>query len=60
MNFFIVLIFISIHEVAREIEKPFKNPPNDHPLNFYLSQFNEALIACTAGYNPDSNWKKES
>lgn len=37
--------------------RPFKNAPNDLPLNYYQAQFNEALVSMTAGFHPDSFWE---
>ena len=44
MNFLTVLCFLGLHEVARELENPFRNVPNDLPLLTYQAQFNEALV----------------
>ena len=56
LNFFSLLCFTGLHEVARELEAPFRNAPNDIPLNNYQAQFNEALICFNAGFHPDSYW----
>lgn len=56
LNFFTVLCFAGMHEVARELEDPFFNVPNDLPLTTFQAQFNEALIAMYAGFHPDSLW----
>lgn len=53
LNFFTVLSFVGLHEVARELEQPFVNTPNDLPLNNYQAQFNEALISMYTGFHPD-------
>ena len=45
-----------MHEVARELEAPFQNTPNDIPLTTFQAQFNEALITMYAGYHPDAFW----
>lgn len=37
-------------EVAKELQDPFKNAPNDLPLNNYQAQFNEALLMMYSGY----------
>ena len=47
------MCFLGMHEVARELEHPFQNVPNDLPVTTWQAQFNEALIAMYAGYNPD-------
>lgn len=44
MNFLTVLCFLGIHEVARELENPFQNTPNDLPLTTMQAQLNEALV----------------
>ena len=54
LNFFTILCFCGLHEVARELENPFTNEPNDIPLVTFQSQFNEALLSMYAGYHPDS------
>jgi hypothetical protein len=56
LNFFSVLCFTGLHEVAREIENPFQNVPNDVPLNNYQAQFNEGLMVMFYGYHPDAYW----
>ncbi|CAJ1941221.1 unnamed protein product [Cylindrotheca closterium] len=57
LNLFTVLCFVGLHEVARELENPFKNVPNDLPLNNYQAQFNESLMIMFYGYHPDGhNW----
>jgi hypothetical protein len=45
-----------IHEVARELENPFRNVPNEIPLVTMMAHFNEALITMYAGYHPDHYW----
>ena len=44
LNFLTVLCFLGLHEVARELENPFQNVPNDLPLTTFQAQFNEALV----------------
>ncbi len=56
LNLFSVLCFTGLHEVAREIENPFQNVPNDVPLNNYQAQFNEGLMVMFYGYHPDAYW----
>lgn len=60
MNFVTVLCFLGIHSVARELEDPFKNVPNDLPLTTFQAQFNEALVTIYAGFHPDSWWEVEN
>ena len=57
MNFVTVVCFLGIHEVARELENPMENVPNDLPLTTFQAQFNEALVAMYAGFHPDSWWE---
>jgi len=59
LNLFSVLCFTGLHEVARELENPFQNVPNDVPLNNYQAQFNEGLMVMFYGYHPDFYWNKE-
>jgi len=56
LTFFSILCFCGLHEVARELENPFKNEPNDLPLVTIQAQFNEALLVMYAGYHPDAWW----
>jgi len=57
MNALTVMCFCGLHEVARELESPFQNVPNDVPLNNFQAQFNEALITMFFGYHPDAFWE---
>lgn len=57
LNAVSVLVFLGSHEVARELENPFQNVPNDIPLITFQAQFNEALVCMYAGYPPDSWWE---
>lgn len=57
MNFVTVLCFLSIHEVARELENPFHNVPNDLPLLTFQAHFNEALVTIYSGFHPDAWWE---
>jgi predicted membrane chloride channel (bestrophin family) len=54
-NFLTVMCFTGLHEVARELEEPFRNTPNDIPLNNFQGQYNESLMTMFYGYHPDSN-----
>jgi predicted membrane chloride channel (bestrophin family) len=59
LNFATMACFDGMHEVAREMQDPFYQFPNDLPLNNYQVQFNEALISCLyGGFHPDSTAKK--
>jgi predicted membrane chloride channel (bestrophin family) len=57
LNFLTVLCFTGVHEVARELENPFQNVPNDVPVNNFQAQYNEALMTMFFGYHPDSYWQ---
>ena len=59
LNGITVLCFLGLHEVARELENPFANAPNDLPLTTFQAQFNEALVTMYAGFHPDSWWELE-
>ena len=56
LNFLTVTILVGLNEVAKELELPFNNVPNDLPLNLFQAHFNESLITMFAGYHPDSYW----
>ena len=57
MNFTTVLCFLGMEQVARELENPFQNVPNDLPLTTFQAQFNEALVTMYAGFHPDAWWE---
>jgi hypothetical protein len=56
LTFFTVTCLAGLHEVARELENPFRNVPNDIPVCTLQAMYNEALITMYAGYHPDSFW----
>jgi len=56
LNFLTVGIFLGLWQVSNELEDPFRNVPNDLPLNLFQAEFNEALIVMFAGYHPESWW----
>ena len=56
LSFFSVACLSGVNEVARELENPFRNIPNELPLVTLQAQFNEALITMYAGYHPDHFW----
>ena len=56
LTFFSVACLSGIHEVARELENPFRNIPNELPLVTFQAQFNEALVVMYSGYHPDHFW----
>ena len=57
LTFLTVTALSGIHEVARELENPFRNIPNEIPLVTLQAQYNEALITMYAGYHPDHFWR---
>lgn len=57
LNLLTVMCFAGLHEVARELENPFQNVPNDVPLNNFQAQFNEALMTMFSGFHPDAFWQ---
>lgn len=56
LTFLTVTALSGIHEVARELENPFRNVPNEIPLGTIMAEANEALITMYAGYHPDLFW----
>lgn len=56
LTFLTVTALSGIHEVARELENPFRNVPNEIPLATLMAEANEALITMYAGYHPDLFW----
>lgn len=56
LTFFTVTCLSGLHEVARELENPFRNVPNDLPICTLQAQYNEALLTMFNGYHPDSWW----
>ncbi|KAL3789416.1 hypothetical protein HJC23_001964 [Cyclotella cryptica] len=56
LTFLVVTCLAGLHEVARELENPFRNAPNDIPLCTMMAFYNEALITMFAGFHPDSYW----
>ncbi|KAL7467384.1 hypothetical protein ACHAXS_007631 [Conticribra weissflogii] len=59
ITFFTVTCLVGLHEVARELENPFRNVPNEIPLCTIHAMYNEALVTMFSGYNPDSFWDAE-
>jgi len=57
LNLLTVMSFTGLHEVARELESPFSNAPNDVPLNNFQAQFNEALLQMFRGFHPEAYWE---
>jgi len=56
LTFLTVTCLFGLHEVAKELENPFRNVPNDIPLCTFLAQLNESLITMYSGYHPDHYW----
>lgn len=56
LTFFTVMCLTGIHEVARDLENPFRNVPNDLPLVTFQAQYNEALLTMYSGWHPDHFW----
>mmetsp|Transcript_93530 Transcript_93530/g.270216 ORF Transcript_93530/g.270216 Transcript_93530/m.270216 type:complete len:719 (-) Transcript_93530:155-2311(-) len=56
LSFLTILCLAGVNEVARELENPFRNVPNELPLVTFMAQFNEALITMYSGYHPDFFW----
>jgi len=59
LSFLTVTCLVGLHEVARELENPFRNVPNEIPLCTLQAMYNEALITMFSGFNPDSFWDAE-
>ncbi|KAL9183284.1 hypothetical protein ACHAXT_005071 [Thalassiosira profunda] len=59
ITFLTVTCLVGLHEVAREMENPFRNVPNEIPLCTLQAMYNEALVTMFAGHNPDSFWDAE-
>lgn len=55
-TFLTVTCLAGLHEVARELENPFRNVPNEIPLLTLQAMFNEGLVALFAGFHPDHYW----
>ena len=58
LTFLTVTALSGIHEVARELENPFRNVPNEIPLTTIMAEANEALLTMYAGYHPDQFWSE--
>ena len=59
LSFLTVTCLVGLHEVARELENPFRNVPNEIPLCTLQAMYNETLVTMFSGYNPDSFWDPE-
>ena len=60
LTFLTVTCLAGLHEVARELENPFRNAPNDVPLGTLLAFYNEALVTMFAGFHPDAYWEQDA
>ena len=60
LTFLTVTCLVGLHEVARELENPFRNYPNELPLCTLMAMYNEALVTCYGGYGPDAFWDPEA
>lgn len=60
LSFLTVTCLVGLHEVARELENPFRNVPNELPLCTLQAVYNEALTTMFSGFNPDSFWDAEA
>jgi len=60
LTFLTVTALAGMHEVARELENPFRNVPNDIPLNTLLAMYNESLITLYSGFHPDHYWDADN
>lgn len=56
LNFLTAGVFVGLWHVSNELEDPFRNVPNDLPLNRFQAEFNEALLVMFAGFHPESWW----
>jgi len=54
LSFLAVSCLCGLEEVSRELENPFRKPPNEIPICTLQAQFNEALIIAYSGYHPDA------
>jgi len=61
LNFLVVSILTGLNEIAKELQNPFTNVPNDLPLSLFQAHFNEALVTIFSGFHADAYWElKES
>ncbi|KAL3777781.1 hypothetical protein HJC23_008898 [Cyclotella cryptica] len=59
LTYFAVTCLVGMHEVARELENPFRNVPNELPVCTMQARFNEGLVVMFSGFNPDGFWDGE-
>ena len=60
LAFLTVTCLSGIHEVARELENPFRTVPNELPLVTLQAQWNETLLVMFSGYHPDFYWQDQA
>ena len=53
LSFLSATCLVGLHEVARELENPFRNAPNEIPLCALAASYNETLVTMFGGYHPD-------
>merc|ERR1712194_290058 len=56
LSFLVITCINGFLEVARELENPFRNFPNDIPLCTLLAMYNESIISMCSGFHPDHYW----
>ena len=59
LTFLTVTCLAGLHEVARELENPFRNVPNEIPLVTLQAMFNESLVTLFSGFHPDHYFDPE-
>ena len=59
ITFLTVTCLAGLHEVARDLENPFRNVPNEIPLLSLQAIFNEGLVTLFAGFHPDHYWNAD-
>jgi predicted membrane chloride channel (bestrophin family) len=59
ITFLSVTCLAGLHEVARDLENPFENIPNEIPLTVLQAMFNDSLITVFAGFHPDHYWNAD-
>ena len=57
LTFLTVTCLSAIHEVARELENPFRNIPNELPVCTLMAEYNETLLTMYSGFHPDFFWE---
>ena len=57
LTFAVTECLFGLHEVARELENPFRNVPNELPIMKLQAEFNEAVRQIYGGYHPDHFWR---